>query len=219
LLKVESVLARDAKNLEEASRPLRSLANFAKTDPGIARRKVMLATIAVLISAPMAVDLYVQKKAIKAGEDFSFSVAVKNKSGLDLTLAGLVDGCDTGRRGPSARFEVKLADKWEPLKYAVGRCGNTNPLTQLDFFTIPAGKNGTLLKGPGWFPASRYSQLGKPGKYEVRFVYDTTVPFERWIGGPVVEAEKERIKREFQDEYDRVPKGVFVSTPILVKVE
>lgn len=178
----------------------------------------MLAAVAALVSAPLALNLYVQKASIKVGEDFAFSVMVQNKATTDTMLVGLVDGCDTGWRGPSARFQVKTDGKWEPLKYKLGRCGNTNPLTQENFFTIPAHKNGTLLKGQGWFPPSHYSQLGKPGKYEVRFVYDTTIPFDRWIGGPLLEEAQKKAMKELQDEYDRVPKGVFATSSIVVTV-
>lgn len=174
---------------------------------------------AAIFQPAIALHIEPAKRQFLATDNVIIEVAAENRTPQEITIVRMLDGMERGLRGPHGRFEIRTqGGKWAPLKFNVGYCGNTNPLTDGDFVVLRKGARAPLVSNMNWMPETKHSQLGEPGKYEVRFVYDTTVPFEQWIGGPVPEPEHARLKAKFQDRYGRVPKGVFVSNVVLIEV-
>ncbi|MBN9504326.1 MAG: hypothetical protein BGO01_08415 [Armatimonadetes bacterium 55-13] len=181
----------------------------------------MITAIATLFLAQPVLELQIkaQKATYRANQDIYIDVAAKNVSKKTFEVVPALDGCDTGRRGPSGRFYVRSGKKnWEPLSYKIGRCGNTNPLEAQNFLPVLPGQRAMLVQGPSWYPSSRFSQLGAPGQYEVKFIYDTTLPFESWIGGPLPADRMTQRMIDLQSHFASVPKGEFESNVIRITV-
>src|SRR4051812_4984786 len=110
----------------------------ASDDPEPPRR----APLACRISGGAACD---------PGKAPRISVKLTNRTGGEILLVGSLDGSDGKMRYPHAYFEVTGPDGKSPVK-GVGRCGNTNPLTEKCFVKVPAGGSFDPY-GKGFFGA------------------------------------------------------------------
>jgi hypothetical protein len=113
------------------------------------------------------VELRVMTPVVKKGEPPQLVVEVVNVTDHEITLVQPGDGSELGWRTPVVRWQV---DGHGPPD--VGLCGNINPLTADEVFTLTPGQRATL---GGWVGQP---YLPKAGKYRVWVRYENTPDLE-----------------------------------------
>lgn len=121
-------------------------------------------------------------------------VAIKNNGPAEVTLVMPGDGSDCRWRTPVIGWSiVSAAEKQEHPQEAPqfrgARCGNINPLTAKEVFTLAPGKAKLLSEWAGpWF----YNL--EPGKYRAVFYYQN-VPDLKWSGLPLGDHDAKAMRR------------------------
>lgn len=171
----------------------------------------------MLAQTGLQIELSTKTAEIKAGSEVVFEARMTNRGRQDFVIVPQGDGMHEGRKQPLAQIQIRLpGGEW--LVPLLPGCGNTNPIQAQDFRTVQPGKSIDLLAGMVWSKHSVWSALKVPGTYEVRFVYDTTAPLDRWIGGPVGPERAAELAAVVKPLFDRVPKTRIVSNLVTVKV-
>ena len=178
------------------------------------------ALLLAVSTAPMSITLTSPRKAYIGGEDVPFTAIATNKTTGPIDLIPQNDSMYWGNKAPYAGLEYidPATGTWEGLHLKLGRCGNTNPLKSTDFVTVARNRSVDLLNGMTWSKDEVNEVLKTPGTYRIRFRYDTTRKFNEWLGGPMMGEQAKKTMDELQPRYDRVPKGVFLSNEITIKI-
>ncbi|MBS1706770.1 MAG: hypothetical protein JST40_12940 [Armatimonadetes bacterium] len=176
----------------------------------------MLLTSLALALAPNQSTLDIKLSRTIENKEEVFVAAATNISSQDVALVPQIDGSETGMRGPVAQFQVKVGNDWKAFEFGP-RCGNTNPLEK-DYFKMVQPNGSQILAKMSLTSGMYLGAIGNPGKHQIRFVYDTTMPLERWIGGPLPEDLQQQRVSELKSLLDRVPKGRYISNAITVQV-
>lgn len=154
------------------------------------------------------------------GKTPKVTVKLTNRTADEILLIGSLDGSDCLARYPHLQFQVIGPDGKSALK-PLARCGNTNPLTVKDFVKVLAGAAFNpyeAVGGHGFFGSSqiRAENFDRPGKYRIRFTYNTQTPDDRNFGGtPRTDA---ALPAELKLLLNRVPKLTLTSDEVVVEV-
>jgi hypothetical protein len=176
----------------------------------------MLSLLAALAAHPMTLTLTAPVRYFLTTDPIRFEAKLRNTGKEPLRWVRTTDG-EYGKRAPRVMFERKTSEGWKRVGLTVGICGNSNPLTAENFFSVkPEGAYDYFPKDSYW--PGTMTDLSSPGAHTVRLVVDTTAPFDEWIGGPVVPEEHERPKRSLQSDFDAVPKVKLVSNEVTIWV-
>jgi hypothetical protein len=113
------------------------------------------------------------------------TAVIQNNRSEAVTLVAPGDGSLVGRRTPVIRWSVTrvgefLPQRRHPLRDLSGGCGNMNPVTADDVFTLAPGESKHL---------DLWSAVGltEPGTYRVVFHYDNRpeMPSREGLDGPI----------------------------------
>jgi len=119
-------------------------------------------------------------------------VQIVNHANHPIFLVGSLDGSESKMRYPHCYFEV-IGPDGKSANRDVIRCGNTNPLREKEFVTVPGGGTfnpyqltdevafyGPIDLSPDTFRVA--------GEYRVRFFYSTdSADLNEWLGdGPIM---------------------------------
>lgn len=181
---------------------------------------VLLAAAVMIQARPMLmVELKPERPTIKVGQALRFQVLARCFGTQEVLVVPMLDGMDCGLRGPKLELEYRVmgtTDWKRPSR--TPRCGNTNPMSADAFRPLRPRESMDLLRGMSWGEPSLAKPDWSPGIYEFRVTYDTTVPFETWIGGPLPTPDRDAAMERLRPLYDRVPKGQFVSPATNVRI-
>jgi hypothetical protein len=143
------------------------------------------------------------KDEYAVGEQPVITVTLANHSDEDVMLAHLLDGSDFGRF-PQYVWTI-TAPEGAPAPQAIGRCGNTNPITTGAFFTLRAGESVEL--DTAWCPVHLQALNRGPGVYSIQANYSTDDDDPRsWIGGPLSGQALREKQRAIAPLLDQVPR-------------
>ncbi|MBS1715076.1 MAG: hypothetical protein JST30_12150 [Armatimonadetes bacterium] len=186
----------------------------------IVKDMMLAALAAAVLEAPvLEIGLQPVQAVCHIGEKVLFRAPIKNvgKTSVRIVIQG--DSMQEGRKAPLCQVQFRPVGTlfWKVPQWEAG-CGNTNPARVEDFLELKPGKSVDLLGGMAWSEpwVSKFSD--SPGDYEFRVVYDTTKPLTAWIGGPLTPADEEKAVRELRPYYEQVPKGIFTSTSVRIRL-
>jgi hypothetical protein len=166
--------------------------------------------------APLSCEISGDATCVQ-GNAPKITVRLTNRTGREVLLIGSLDGSDCKMRYPHAYFVV-TGPGGGPAVKGVGRCGNTNPLTEKCFAKVPAGGSFDPY-GEGFFGAHQLSgqTFTEPGKYRIRFVYSTEPKHAADFGG--TPRSETPFTPEVAKMLERVPKATVTSNEIVVEVK
>ncbi len=160
-------------------------------------------SFAVVPTKPQKPELLIQisaaKTVLRAKEYPVICISVKNQGKQPATLVQAGDGSDIGMRTPLVRWIIfKLNTHSEQFESfvpeGVPRCGNYNPLSSGEVFTIAPGKTRKLAREWIGFPT-----LSQPGRYKVLFSY-TNRPRMIWSNSSLGPHDAKEMKRVLNSE-------------------
>jgi len=174
--------------------------------------------LTTLFLAPtLAIQVLPIKGRVTIGEPAEISVRVSNP-GQSSVMVVPTDPTFADFRSPRCKLEARRVGTYRWLDISMHpTCGNTDPIFLRDFAELPPGKE-SVWHGPlRWTNPLVNEIVSHPGTYEIRMTYRTDAPIDNWIGGPIPEPQHKARIQEIQSAFNRVPKGVFVSRPMLIE--
>jgi hypothetical protein len=177
----------------------------------------LVAVVLALSQPGLTVELATTTPEFKLGAEVVFEARLTNPKRTEILVVPQGDGMHEGRKLPLAQIQVRTpGGEWSVP--TIPGCGNTDPIQPQDFKPVSPGKSIDLLNGMAWSKHAVWSAFKTPGTYEVRFVYETTAPLEKWIGGPVGPEAAAKLAIQVQPMFVRVPKVRLVSNTLTVRV-
>ncbi len=156
------------------------------------------------------------KDVYTVGEKPRITATLTNNSKQSVMLVRSLDGSDMGRY-PRFQWTVTAPSDALPLQQ-LGRCGNTNPIMPGDFVSLAPGDQLDLAASWSGVP---WNELDRgPGTYALQAVYSTdSDDVNQWIGGPLVDDDRNAKVREIGPLYSRVPRVTVTSNVIKVRFD
>lgn len=150
---------------------------------------------ATLQPAGLELKITAASTTIKTGEYPKIAAVITNKGDKAVTLVMPGDGSESGWRTPLVGWSViqhdaRLSHPAAVPLYKGGRCGNMNPLTKEEVFTLQPGasKQLTWIGGP---------ECAAGQKYRVVFYY-SNVPETTWRRGAGDAEAMKQVKQSFK---------------------
>ncbi len=158
--------------------------------------------------------LSMDKTEYELGEKPKCSVKLINRSNKRVMLIRPLDGSTRGRF-PQFMWTYTVPEDALPRQPWLG-CGNTNPITPGDFFTLGAGQSVEL--GTSWGAIASNELDRGPGEYTVQVIYSTDQSDVRgWLGGPLGDKESLRLANYIDPLLSQVPRFSVTSNAVTIR--